>query len=114
MSFAKWIGGALGWSFGGPIGAIIGLAIGSFVDNLTENGTPLIGERQTGRQRDPYHQKTTQKRYQRPQAVLWSNNAGTLVNGLYVPNGYEVGEDVPEETAFLFFFMFFFNNKLFL
>ncbi|PTM02679.1 MAG: molecular chaperone DjlA [Bacteroidetes bacterium] len=55
MSFAKWIGGALGWSFGGPIGAIIGLAIGSFVDNLTENGTPLIGERQTGkRQRDPY------------------------------------------------------------
>jgi DnaJ like chaperone protein len=24
MSFAKWIGGALGWSFGGPIGAIIG------------------------------------------------------------------------------------------
>ncbi|NRD22059.1 TerB family tellurite resistance protein [Winogradskyella litoriviva] len=55
MSFAKWIGGALGWSFGGPIGAIIGLAIGSFVDNLTENGTPLLGERQTGRrQRDPY------------------------------------------------------------
>ncbi len=55
MSFAKWIGGALGWSFGGPIGAIIGLAIGSFVDNLAGNGTPLLGERQTGRrQRDPY------------------------------------------------------------
>lgn len=55
MSFAKWIGGALGWSFGGPIGAIIGLAIGSFVDNLTDNGTPLLGDRQTGRQqRDPY------------------------------------------------------------
>ncbi len=58
MSFAKWIGGALGWSFGGPIGAIIGLAIGSFVDNLAGNGTPLIGERQTGkRQRDPYRKK---------------------------------------------------------
>jgi hypothetical protein len=41
---------------------------------------------------------TGRKRYQRPQAVLWSNNAGTLVDGLYVPNGYEVGEDVPEET----------------
>jgi|LakMenEpi03Aug12_release.lakeMendotaPanAssembly.Ray.scaffolds.fasta_scaffold06115_10 hypothetical protein len=41
---------------------------------------------------------TGRKRYQRPQAVLWSNNAGTLVNGLYVPNGYEVGEDVPEGT----------------
>ncbi len=42
MSFAKWVGGALGWSFGGPIGAIIGLAIGSFVDNLTGNGAPLL------------------------------------------------------------------------
>ncbi|GAA4246799.1 MULTISPECIES: TerB family tellurite resistance protein [Winogradskyella] len=54
MSFAKWIGGALGWSFGGPIGAIIGLALGSFVDNLTDSGTPLIGDRQSGRQRDTY------------------------------------------------------------
>ena len=33
------------------------------------------------------------KRYQRPQAALWSNNAGTLTGGLYVPNGYEVGAD---------------------
>ena len=54
MSFAKWIGGALGWSFGGPIGAIIGLAIGSFVDNLSEKGTPLLGDRRTGQQRDTY------------------------------------------------------------
>ncbi|WP_411893871.1 TerB family tellurite resistance protein [Winogradskyella sp. A2] len=55
MSFAKWIGGAIGWSFGGPIGAIIGLAIGSFVDNIADAGSPLIGERQTGRKRrDPY------------------------------------------------------------
>jgi hypothetical protein len=36
------------------------------------------------------------KRYQRPQAVLWSNNAGTLTGGLYVPNGYEVGADTAE------------------
>jgi hypothetical protein len=41
---------------------------------------------------------TGRKRYQRPQAVLWSDNAGTLSNGLYVPNGYEVGADVPEGT----------------
>jgi len=34
MSFSKWIGGALGWSFGGPIGAIIGLALGSLLDNV--------------------------------------------------------------------------------
>jgi len=36
------------------------------------------------------------KRYQRPQAVLWSNNSGTLTGGLYVPNGYEVGADTAE------------------
>jgi hypothetical protein len=41
---------------------------------------------------------TGRKRYQRPQAVLWSDNAGTLVNGLYVPNGYEVGANVPEDS----------------
>jgi DnaJ like chaperone protein len=32
MGFSKWIGGALGWSFGGPIGAIIGVALGSVVE----------------------------------------------------------------------------------
>jgi hypothetical protein len=41
---------------------------------------------------------TGRKRYQRPQAILWSDNAGTLTDGLYVPNGYEVGADVPVET----------------
>ena len=41
---------------------------------------------------------TGRKRYQRPQAVLWSDNAGTLVNGLYVPNGYEVGANAPEDA----------------
>ncbi|OJX91282.1 MAG: hypothetical protein BGP01_12780 [Paludibacter sp. 47-17] len=30
-NFAKWIGGGLGWAFGGPIGAIIGFALGSFL-----------------------------------------------------------------------------------
>lgn len=35
MSFSKWIGGALGWSFGGPIGAIIGVALGSMVDAIS-------------------------------------------------------------------------------
>lgn len=41
---------------------------------------------------------TGRKRYQRPQALLWSENAGTLTNGLYVPSGYEVGADVPGGT----------------
>jgi len=65
MSFSKWIGGALGWSFGGPIGAIIGLAIGSVIDAMADGGgNPLLGERESrGRQRTTYR---TQPR-QRPQ-----------------------------------------------
>jgi hypothetical protein len=39
------------------------------------------------------------RRYQRPQAMLWSNNAGTLSNGIYVPTGYEVGTDAPGATT---------------
>lgn len=30
--YAKWLGGGLGWAFGGPIGAIIGFALGSLMD----------------------------------------------------------------------------------
>jgi hypothetical protein len=36
------------------------------------------------------------KRYTRPQGILWANNPGTLSNGLYVPNGIEVGADTEE------------------
>ena len=42
---------------------------------------------------------TGRKRYQRPQALLWSENAGTLVDGLYVPTGLEIGATVPEGTS---------------
>ena len=31
--FGKWIGGGLGWAFGGPIGALLGYAVGSMIDN---------------------------------------------------------------------------------
>jgi hypothetical protein len=41
---------------------------------------------------------TGRRKYQRPQAILWSDNAGTLTSGVYAPNGYEVGADVPEGT----------------
>ena len=41
---------------------------------------------------------TGRKRYQRPQAVLWSDNPGTKVNGFYVPDGYEVGADTGSEV----------------
>lgn len=48
---------------------------------------------------------TGRKKYQRPQAILFSENAGTISNGNYVPYGYEIGSDtssivgeVPEKT----------------
>jgi len=34
--FGKWIGGGLGWAFGGPIGAMLGFAIGSMFDNAEQ------------------------------------------------------------------------------
>jgi len=33
---------------------------------------------------------TGRRRYERPQALLWSENPGTLSNGVYLPNGFEV------------------------
>lgn len=34
-NFAKWIGGALGWAFGGPIGGLVGFSLGYLWDNAT-------------------------------------------------------------------------------
>lgn len=34
MKYGKWIGGGLGWAFGGPIGAILGFAFGSMYDGM--------------------------------------------------------------------------------
>lgn len=42
---------------------------------------------------------TGRRRYGRPQAMLWSNNLGTLVNESYYPDGYEVGAEYPLGTA---------------
>jgi DnaJ like chaperone protein len=40
MKFAKWIGGALGWTFGGPIGGLFGFALGAMFSELaTANET---------------------------------------------------------------------------
>lgn len=33
--YAKWLGGTLGWAFGGPIGALLGFALGSLYDNAS-------------------------------------------------------------------------------
>ena len=77
MSFSKWIGASLGWSFGGPIGAIIGLALGSVVDAMSNGkGNPLLGDRQArGGQRTTYR---TQPR-QRPQTQSGDFEVSLLV-----------------------------------
>jgi hypothetical protein len=36
------------------------------------------------------------KKYGRPQAILFSDNAGRMDNGFYVPNGYEIGANVED------------------
>jgi len=54
MSFSKWIGAAIGWSFGGPIGAIIGLALGGIVDSMGS------GLQTTYKQRPIYTRPQTQ------------------------------------------------------
>ena len=45
MSFTKWLGASLGWSFGGPIGAILGFALGSVIDGFS--GVDMGDFRQT-------------------------------------------------------------------
>jgi DnaJ like chaperone protein len=41
--YGKWIGGGLGWAFGGPIGAILGFAMGSVFDGVNINKTVYQG-----------------------------------------------------------------------
>jgi hypothetical protein len=39
------------------------------------------------------------KRYQRPQALLFANNPGTVIDGFYVPNGLEVSQETTAEAS---------------
>lgn len=64
MSFSKWIGAGLGWSFGGPIGAIIGMVLGTIVDAFSDSGTPLLGDWQSKQKNPPYHRTQAQARPQ--------------------------------------------------
>ncbi|MCF8278578.1 MAG: TerB family tellurite resistance protein [Flavobacteriales bacterium] len=45
--YAKWLGGTLGWAFGGPVGALLGFALGSLYDNASGDvmnwGEPQVG-----------------------------------------------------------------------
>lgn len=42
--YAKWLGGTLGWAFGGPIGALLGFALGSIYDNASGDLITWEGE----------------------------------------------------------------------
>ncbi len=46
-SYAKWIGGGLGWAFGGPIGGILGFMFGSMFDGMS-SGQHEYGQTQSG------------------------------------------------------------------
>ena len=41
--YAKWVGGGLGWVFGGPIGAILGVALGSMFDGMNTGSVSYQG-----------------------------------------------------------------------
>lgn len=41
--YGKWIGGGLGWAFGGPIGAILGFALGSMFEGGGMSSSPYRG-----------------------------------------------------------------------
>lgn len=40
MAFNKWIGGGLGWAFGGPIGLLLGFAVGAVLDRMQQEIVP--------------------------------------------------------------------------
>jgi DnaJ like chaperone protein len=44
-SFAKWLGGGLGWAFGGPIGGLLGFIVGSVVDSATVISSTQVNSR---------------------------------------------------------------------
>ena len=48
--FGKWIGGGLGWAFGGPMGAVLGFAFGSMFDK-TSNEEEYQNFQQSGGRR---------------------------------------------------------------
>ena len=48
MKYGKWVGGGLGWAFGGPIGAILGFAFGSMYDGM-QGGKYAVSQGSTKR-----------------------------------------------------------------
>jgi len=46
--FAKWLGGGLGWVFGGPIGGLLGFLVGSFLDESSSETRQVSRETTPG------------------------------------------------------------------
>lgn len=44
---------------------------------------------------------TGRQKYQRPQAILFADNPGTIVDGIYVPDGYEANSAEGSESSFM-------------
>lgn len=63
-NFLKWLGGGIGWAFGGPIGAIIGFAIGSLFSGSSVSTT------QSSTQRTTHSQRTTEADFKMSLLVL--------------------------------------------
>jgi len=46
-NYAKWIGGGLGWAFGGPIGGILGFAFGKMFEDMNKGSFEQKGSMQS-------------------------------------------------------------------
>jgi DnaJ like chaperone protein len=60
-SYGKWIGGGLGWAFGGPIGGILGFVFGSMYDGMQRIKFAQNPYQNGGSQGHPYANTQTQK-----------------------------------------------------
>ena len=82
MSFSKWIGASLGWSFGGPIGAIIGLALGSIVDAMADGkNSPFLGQGNPQQSRRTTY-RTRQRQRPQTQSGDFEVMLGTAINNI--------------------------------
>lgn len=66
--YAKWIGGGLGWAFGGPLGAIFGFAVGSLIQNsdAIKDAAKQAGSQSSG----SYRHRTSSDDFSRAMIVL--------------------------------------------
>jgi DnaJ like chaperone protein len=75
MSFAKWIGGVVGWAMGGPIGGVIGFALGSIADDKSFKDAPAKRPNQGG------YQQTRSRGYEQ---YRHHTNSGDFASALLV------------------------------